>query len=150
MQTNPLLAVASELLGLAGSRVTASEVLNLVQSEPVRARFGFTDDDLDDITSWVREANMATAAGGTATPPRSTSIQARSRFRPTTVCVGMYHGFRFAAADSVCRGEKGRRRLMSSAADSPVGSGSSSTSAGYTAPDGGNRLAVVVKQHGSA
>ena len=58
MQTNPLLAVASELLGLAGSRVTASEVLNLVQSEPVRARFGFTDDDLDDITSWVREANI--------------------------------------------------------------------------------------------
>ncbi len=58
VQTNPLLAVASELLTLAGSRVTASEVLNLVQSEPVRARFGFTDDDLDDITSWVREANI--------------------------------------------------------------------------------------------
>lgn len=58
VQTNPLLAVASELLGLAGSRVTASEVLNLIQSESVRARFGFTDDDLDDITSWVREANI--------------------------------------------------------------------------------------------
>jgi len=58
VQTNPLLAVASELLALAGSRVTASEVLNLVQSEPVRARFSFTDDDLDDITSWVREANI--------------------------------------------------------------------------------------------
>ncbi len=58
LQTNPLLAVASELLALAGSRVTASEVLNLVQSEPVRGRFGFTDDDLDDITSWVREANI--------------------------------------------------------------------------------------------
>ncbi len=58
VQTNPLLAVASELLALAGSRVTASEVLNLVQSDPVRARFGFTDDDLDDITAWVREANI--------------------------------------------------------------------------------------------
>jgi exodeoxyribonuclease V gamma subunit len=58
VQTNPLLAVASELLAMAGSRVTASEVLNLVQSEPVRARFGFTDDDLDDITAWVREANI--------------------------------------------------------------------------------------------
>lgn len=58
VQTNPLLAVASELLTLAGSRVTASEVLNLVQSEPVRSRFAFTDDDLDDITSWVREANI--------------------------------------------------------------------------------------------
>ena len=58
VQTNPLLAVASQLLALSGSRVTASEVLNLVQSGPVRARFGFTDDDLDDITDWVRESNI--------------------------------------------------------------------------------------------
>ena len=58
VQTNPLLAVASQLLTLAGSRVTASVVLNLVQSEPVRARFDFSDDDLDDITDWVRESNI--------------------------------------------------------------------------------------------
>ncbi len=58
VQTNPLLAVASQLLALAGSRGTASEVLNLIQSEPVRARFAFSDDDLDDITAWVREANI--------------------------------------------------------------------------------------------
>ncbi|MGV1088545.1 MAG: exodeoxyribonuclease V subunit gamma, partial [Mycobacterium sp.] len=58
VQTNPLLAVASQLLSLAGSRVTASEVLNLIQSDPVRARFTFTDDDLDDITDWVRESNI--------------------------------------------------------------------------------------------
>ncbi len=58
VQTNPLLAVSSQLLTLAGSRVTASEVLNLIQSDPVRARFGLTDDDLDDITDWVREANI--------------------------------------------------------------------------------------------
>ena len=58
VQTNPLLAVASQLLALAGSRVTASEVLNLIQTGPVRARFNFTDDDLDDITDWVREANI--------------------------------------------------------------------------------------------
>ena len=31
------------------------EVLNLAQAAPVRARFGFTDDDLDNITDWVRE-----------------------------------------------------------------------------------------------
>lgn len=58
VQTNPLLAVASQLLTLAGSRVTASEVLNLIQADPVRARFGLTDDDLDDITEWVRESNI--------------------------------------------------------------------------------------------
>ena len=58
IQTNPLLAVASQLLTLAGSRVTASEVLNLACAEPVRARFAFSDDDLEDITDWVREANI--------------------------------------------------------------------------------------------
>ena len=58
IQTNPLLGVATQLLALAGSRVTASEVLNFAQAAPVRARFGFTDDDLDDITRWVRQANI--------------------------------------------------------------------------------------------
>ena len=58
VQTNPLLGVASQLLALAGSRVTASEVLNLAQTAPVRARFGFTDDNLEDVTRWVRQANV--------------------------------------------------------------------------------------------
>ena len=58
VQTNPLLGVASQLLALAGSRVTASEVLNLAQAAPVRARFGFTDDNLEDVTRWVRQANV--------------------------------------------------------------------------------------------
>ena len=58
VQTNPLLGVASQLLALAGGRATASEVLNLAQAAPVRARFGFTDDNLEDITRWVRQANI--------------------------------------------------------------------------------------------
>ncbi|MCG5431942.1 exodeoxyribonuclease V subunit gamma [Mycobacterium sp. MYCO198283] len=58
MQTNPLLGVASQLLALAGGRATATEVLNLAEAPPVRARFGFTDDDLDAIGDWVREANI--------------------------------------------------------------------------------------------
>ena len=58
LQTNPLLGVAAQLLALAGSRVTASEVLDLAQAAPVRARFGFTDDDLEAITRWVRQANI--------------------------------------------------------------------------------------------
>lgn len=57
-QTNPLLGVAEQLLALAGGRATASEVLNLAQTAPVRARFAFTDDDLEDITTWVRQANI--------------------------------------------------------------------------------------------
>src|SRR5271170_2619793 len=58
IQTNPLLGLASQLLSLAGSRVTASDVLNIAEAAPVRARFKFTDDDLESITRWVRQANI--------------------------------------------------------------------------------------------
>ncbi len=58
VQTNPLLAVASQLLSLAASRVTASEVLNIAHADPVRARFGFTDNDLENITTWVVQSNI--------------------------------------------------------------------------------------------
>ena len=58
IQTNPLLGLASQLLALADGRVTASEVLNIAETAPVRARFGFTDDDLESITRWVRQANI--------------------------------------------------------------------------------------------
>ncbi|KUI39201.1 exodeoxyribonuclease V subunit gamma [Mycobacterium sp. GA-2829] len=57
-QTNPLLGVAGQLLALAGGRATATEVLNLAETPAIRARFGFSDDDLDTIGDWVREANI--------------------------------------------------------------------------------------------
>ncbi|MCW2767753.1 MAG: recC [Nocardioides sp.] len=57
-QTNPLLGVAARLLDLAGSRATASAVLDLAQAAPVRKRFAFSDDDLDAITDWVRESGV--------------------------------------------------------------------------------------------
>ncbi|GAB3246359.1 exodeoxyribonuclease V subunit gamma [Nocardioides dilutus] len=56
--TNPLLGVAAQLLDLAGSRTTASAVLDLAQSPPVRRRFGFVDDDLDTLAGWVRESGV--------------------------------------------------------------------------------------------
>ena len=58
IQTNPLLGLASQLLALASGRVTATEVLNIAEAAPVRARFRFTDDDLESITRWVRQANI--------------------------------------------------------------------------------------------
>jgi len=58
VQTNPLLGVAAHLLDIAGTRAAASQVLNLAQSPPVRARFGFTDDDLDTIAQWVRQSGI--------------------------------------------------------------------------------------------
>ncbi len=57
-RTNPLLGVAAGLLDLAGGRCTASQVLDLAHAAPVRRRFGWTDDDLDAITAWVRESGI--------------------------------------------------------------------------------------------
>jgi exodeoxyribonuclease V gamma subunit len=57
-RTNPLLAVASRLLDLAGGRAGAGDVLDLAHAEPVRRRFGFRDDDLQQLTDWVREAGV--------------------------------------------------------------------------------------------
>ncbi|MFP5346929.1 MAG: exodeoxyribonuclease V subunit gamma [Actinomycetes bacterium] len=57
-QTNPLLSVLSTLLDLADGRVTASEVLDLAATEPLRRRFRFDDDDLDRIREWAVEAGV--------------------------------------------------------------------------------------------
>ncbi|HEU4515203.1 MAG TPA: exodeoxyribonuclease V subunit gamma [Nocardioidaceae bacterium] len=55
---NPLLTLAAALVELAGGRVTATEVLDLASAEPVRRRFGFTDDDLAQLTLWVDQAGI--------------------------------------------------------------------------------------------
>ena len=54
--TNPLLALAASLAELAGGRLTATEVLDLASAEPVRHRFGFSDDDLGQLASWVEQS----------------------------------------------------------------------------------------------
>ncbi len=55
-RTTPILAVAARLLELASSRVTASEVLDLADTGPVRARFGFDDDALAQLREWVADS----------------------------------------------------------------------------------------------
>ena len=52
--TNPLAEVALRLLGLAGGRATASEVLDFAHLPAVRQKFGFDTDALDRISRWVR------------------------------------------------------------------------------------------------
>lgn len=52
-QTNPLLGVAAELLDLAGSRVAAPSVVDLISRPPVSRRFGFDQDGLAAIERWV-------------------------------------------------------------------------------------------------
>ncbi|CAN5330431.1 exodeoxyribonuclease V subunit gamma [soil metagenome] len=57
-QTNPVLRVVAELLGLADDRVTASQVLDLAAREPVRRRFRFDDEDLTRLETWVADAGI--------------------------------------------------------------------------------------------
>ena len=57
-QTNPLLDVVARLLDLAGGRAGASVLLDLAHTDPVRARFAFSDDDLQQLTSWVQESGV--------------------------------------------------------------------------------------------
>ncbi len=58
LQTNPLLAVADFVLELAASRVTASQVLDLVSREPVRRRFHFDEDGRAQLERWVAGAGI--------------------------------------------------------------------------------------------
>jgi exodeoxyribonuclease V gamma subunit len=52
-QTNPLLSLLSQLLELAASRVTATQILDLVGAAPVRRRFGFDADDIERLRDWT-------------------------------------------------------------------------------------------------
>jgi exodeoxyribonuclease V gamma subunit len=52
-QTNPVLGVVGRLLDLATERMTASQVLDLVDRAPVRRRFGLDDDDLARLEDWI-------------------------------------------------------------------------------------------------
>jgi exodeoxyribonuclease V gamma subunit len=57
-QTNPILAVVARLIELASERLTASQVLDLADREPVRRRFGFDDDDLARMEEWIRASGI--------------------------------------------------------------------------------------------
>jgi exodeoxyribonuclease V gamma subunit len=57
-QTNPLLAVAMQLLDVAGGRAEASKVLDLLTLDPVRRRWGLSEDNLERINHWVQLAGV--------------------------------------------------------------------------------------------
>ena len=52
-QTNPLLGLLGNLLELAAGRVTATQLLDLAGTSPVRRRFGFDDDDIERLRIWT-------------------------------------------------------------------------------------------------
>ncbi|NMO91990.1 exodeoxyribonuclease V subunit gamma [Actinomycetospora sp. TBRC 11914] len=57
-QVNPLLGVLGTVLDLADARLSASELLDLAESEPVRRRFRFDDDDLERLRTLVARAGV--------------------------------------------------------------------------------------------
>jgi exodeoxyribonuclease V gamma subunit len=58
-QTNPVLGAVAHLLDLAAEgRVTASTVLDLVGTAPVRRRFGFDDEEVARIGEWVHGSGV--------------------------------------------------------------------------------------------
>ncbi len=57
-QTNPVLSVIGRMLEFPSGRLTASQVLDLADSDPVRQRFSLRDDDLAQLREWVAEAQI--------------------------------------------------------------------------------------------
>lgn len=80
-RTNPVLGLLATLLTLADGRVTASEVLDLAATEPVRRRFHLTDDDLDRVREWSAEAGVRWGEGAAR----------RARFDLPGVLQGTWH-----------------------------------------------------------
>ncbi|WP_200800236.1 exodeoxyribonuclease V subunit gamma [Jatrophihabitans endophyticus] len=56
-QVNPMLGLLDQLLDLAAERVTATQLLDLAGTPPVRRRFGFTDDDIERLRGWTTATN---------------------------------------------------------------------------------------------
>jgi exodeoxyribonuclease V gamma subunit len=57
-QTNPVLGVVARLIELADERLTASQVLDLADRDPVRRRFGLDDEDVARMEEWVRASGI--------------------------------------------------------------------------------------------
>ncbi len=57
-QTNPILGVVARMLELAGQRLTASQVIDFANREPVRRRFRLDDDDIARFEDWVAESGI--------------------------------------------------------------------------------------------
>ncbi|MBN2433360.1 MAG: exodeoxyribonuclease V subunit gamma [Acidobacteria bacterium] len=61
---SPLAGALLRLLELADSRFAAPDVISLLESEPVRRKFGLTDGDLERVRHWIRETGIRWALDG--------------------------------------------------------------------------------------
>ena len=76
-----MLGVVSQLLELAEQRLTASQVLDLVDRAPVRRRFGLDDEDITRLQDWI-------AAGRRPLGPRCRRTAPRTSSRRSTTAPG--------------------------------------------------------------
>jgi len=58
LATNDVLDVVLRVVALGVGRVTVSELLDLAAADPVRRRFNFSDDELDNLAAWAVRANI--------------------------------------------------------------------------------------------
>ncbi|HTW12620.1 MAG TPA: exodeoxyribonuclease V subunit gamma, partial [Solirubrobacteraceae bacterium] len=99
-RTNPVLSLLARLLELPGSRVTASAVLDLIDTEPLRRRFGLDDDDLAKIRTWVAEAAVHWGLNGPARVP----FRLREEIEAGTWALGLRRLLLGAALDGEAQG----------------------------------------------
>ncbi|MGO3326117.1 exodeoxyribonuclease V subunit gamma [Gordonia sp. (in: high G+C Gram-positive bacteria)] len=57
-ESNAVLDVLARVLDLAAGRIRAGELIDLASAPPVRARFGFTDDDVDALAAWIQRSGV--------------------------------------------------------------------------------------------
>ncbi|GEE03060.1 RecBCD enzyme subunit RecC [Gordonia spumicola] len=57
-ESNAVLDVVARLLDVAAGRLRAGELLDLAAAAPVRARFRFTDDEIDTLGGWIRRSGI--------------------------------------------------------------------------------------------
>ncbi|HEX6246319.1 MAG TPA: exodeoxyribonuclease V subunit gamma, partial [Nocardioidaceae bacterium] len=80
-QTNPVLGVVARLLELADSRLTASEVLDLLAMQPVRRKFRLDEDDVERVGDWVRRAGVRWGLDAESRAPYSLASISQNTWR---------------------------------------------------------------------
>ena len=82
-QTNPILGVVARILDLAGQRLTATQVIDFANREPVRLRFRLDDDDIARFEDWVSESGIRWGLDAEHRAPfKLSALPARARGAP--------------------------------------------------------------------
>ena len=83
-RVNPVTEAVTTVLGLASSRATGQDLLNLCAMPAVRARFGFSDDDQETIERLVSQADIRWGID-----PAAREIAGLGRIRQSTWLAGI-------------------------------------------------------------